>query len=92
MADISAVILPLSKALQKQNCDLMKGISMVQDIKNMLALKRENAEAEFQLIFTQTCDLAKEMDVEISLPRRVGQQTQRANYSTTSSEEYFRRD
>ncbi|CAH1110913.1 unnamed protein product [Psylliodes chrysocephalus] len=51
---------------------------------------RNNAEKEFQQIFTKTVKLAEELNIEIRLPRRVGTQKHGENYQAENAEQYYR--
>lgn len=91
LSDVLGVTLSLSRLLQNSTLDLKTGTEAIQDVKSVLEEKRENAEIVFSNLFSEIIDIAKELDVDLKIPRIVAHQTHRANLPANSCEEYFRR-
>jgi hypothetical protein len=78
-ARFSSFILPVSKALQDPHADLIECTRQVNDIGQILLRYRPEANTYFHEIFEQDQVLAQE---PVTIPRRVGRLTLRANYPT----------
>jgi hypothetical protein len=87
----AALLLPLSVQLQTPGFDLMKVVSEVKLIIDVLEKRRENTDDVFHDIYQSAVALCEKFEVELKLPRRVGRQTMRENYPAEDCEEYFRR-
>ncbi|CAN7978385.1 unnamed protein product [Ixodes persulcatus] len=74
------------------DCDLSQACDYVDDIINILSEKRRNSETEFKKIFEQSCFLLHDVNVEMTLPRIVGRQSQRSNAPSVTPEEHYRRN
>jgi Domain of unknown function (DUF4371)/hAT family C-terminal dimerisation region len=86
-ARFSSLILPVSKALQNPHADLIECTRQINDIAQMLSRYRQEANTSFHEIFEQAQVLAHE---PVTIPRRVGRQTHRANYPTDDAESFYR--
>lgn len=53
--------------------------------------ERKNAEVTFSVIFKNAEKVANEFDIEFKIPRLAAKQTQRSNYISSSTEEYYRK-
>lgn len=51
---------------------------------------RENSDQEFAVIFSKVQEIATTLSVDIKVPRTAARQKNRANYSTTDPESYYR--
>ncbi|KAK4886782.1 hypothetical protein RN001_003053 [Aquatica leii] len=51
---------------------------------------RDNSESAFDELYKDAESIAKEMDIDIRMPRITGKQTTRPNYKTSEPKEYFR--
>ena len=69
MNDFSSLILPLSKALQSPNQDLLKSMSMVSTIIEVLRIRRENAESIFKKLFAEITEMAHNLEITIDTIR-----------------------
>lgn len=83
--------LPLSKSLQTENIDLADAMENANDVLEILKEMRSNADEKFAELFKSVEILCTEIDISIQMPRIVQRQTMRANVSSNTPEEYFRR-
>lgn len=90
MEDVSALLLPLSKALQSSNIDLLKALGMVQEVKTILNRRRTNSLSYFKELFERAEKICVDLNIRITLPRRPQRSTERSNYPTDSAEDYYR--
>lgn len=79
-----------SKLLQKKNLDAKLAKDLIKNIISVLKEKRENAKQTFSDTFIEISKLHEKLDLSVSLPRRVKNQTNRSNVMTDSAEDYFR--
>lgn len=86
----SALLLPLSKQLQSKNLDIFEAREMIENMTKVLKVSREEADQEFQKVYTEATALCAKLDIDLKLPRLCGKQTNRENYSVASLDEYFR--
>lgn len=80
----------VSVSLQKSNIDLssaMEHIELVQSVLNDMRLDVEN---EFKILYASAQEISSNLGVLPTMPRIVGTQSHRQNYSTNSPEVYFR--
>jgi len=83
--------LPLSKFLQSSLNDLVSALNYAKDIICVLKNLKKGADSVFKEIFVSVSNLSLEIfDAVIKVPRLAGKQTQRANYSINSPEDYYR--
>ena len=61
--------MPLSKALQSDGLDLVEAGAHVNRIIDVLQCKRDNAETIFSKIYSQSESLAKNLGMEITMPK-----------------------
>lgn len=102
LVDILQVTLPISRLLQKPALDLNRASSAIQNTLTTLENKRRDCDAVFSEVFVE----AREVGVELKVPRITGRQSNRENYtsrthlntkiipetpSARAPEEYFRR-
>ncbi|KAJ8892184.1 hypothetical protein PR048_004764 [Dryococelus australis] len=81
-------ILPLRKKLQATDADLASALPYADDINSVLTRIRENAETEFKILFRECEETARNIGLQITIPKLV----HRANVSAENVEEYFRCD
>jgi hypothetical protein len=65
-------------------------LKMIEEIKTILKQRRGNSTTRFNCLFEKVSQIANKLDVQIRMPRRVGHQTCRENYDTSTVEDYFR--
>lgn len=91
MTDIAALLLPISKALQSPELDLLKCMKMIDEIVEILKDKRKNAEEEFHSMMKRQIEpQAEKLDISLALPRRTGKQIYRSNHNAATPEEFYR--
>lgn len=90
LIDILKMTLPLSRLLQTPSLDSNKASQAVTNTLTTIQAKRTQAATNFNKVFVEFTELAKELDVEVRLPRLASKQTKRANHDGTP-EEYYRR-
>lgn len=81
----------LSEYLQSTSVDMNVALDYVDLVLNKLEEMAVNSEAEFRKIFSVCQKTASDFGVNCEMPRVVGTQKHRANFSSTSTEEYYRR-
>nr|CAI5831362.1 unnamed protein product [Callosobruchus analis] len=90
LSDLLCVTLILSRTLQTKNTDLMQASKEVANLISVLTRRREEAEKEFSELWTKASQTAAALHITLTIPRRSGRQTMRANYQTESPEVYYR--
>lgn len=90
LAKVLSISLPLSRQLQTENLDLVKAMELAEDVTHTAMDLRRKAEAEFKEIYTEVSRKCETMGVAITVPRLTKNQNHRSNFTTNSSEEYFR--
>jgi hypothetical protein len=90
LLDILKITLPLSRLLQTPSLDSNKASKAVANTLTTLQGKRTEVVSDFNKLFIEFTELAKELDVDVRLPRLASKQTKRANHPGTP-EEYYRR-
>jgi len=83
---------PLSRLFQTESLDVHSAAETVKSTVNVFQEKRSNVEEEFSKIFKEACQIAQDLNVEISLPRIVQKQRNRPNAPSGSAEEHYRRN
>ncbi|XP_050064205.1 zinc finger MYM-type protein 1-like [Aphis gossypii] len=90
LAKALSISLPLSRQLQTENLDLVKAIALAEDVSQTVMELRRKAEEDFKEIYTEVNRKCETLGVAITIPRLTKNQQHRSNFSTNSSEEYFR--
>lgn len=80
----------LCKFLQNTSLDLAEAVNYVETFTAEIQAMRDNSELEFNVIFKDVESIAKEIGMDICMPRITGKQTTRPNYKTSEPKEYFR--
>ena len=70
--------------------DIMKGYTIMGDLKATLEEVRDNIETYHHKWFTRAQQLANEINANVAVPRLCGRQTLRENYHVQMPEEYYR--
>lgn len=91
LADVFALTLPLSQALQSEGIDLTVATERARSVISALEAKRAEADATFNEVFESVKSAAESVGVDITMPRVTKRQTHRANVEATNEEEYYRR-
>ena len=74
----------------RNNMDIMKGYTIMGDLKTTLIEVRDNIETYHHEWFIRAEQLAKEINTNVDVPRLCGMQTLRENYNVQTPEEYYR--
>lgn len=90
LSDILSLTQSLSKLLQTPALDLNCSSLQVSGTISIIASRRENVDVTFNKVWQRAEDIANELGVELTIPRRPGRATYRENYNTNSAEEYYR--
>lgn len=90
LSDVLSLTLPLSRILQKETIDLARSAELIHNLLELLEKRREENKQYFNVVYIQAESMAKNMDIEIKVPRICSRQTKRANYPVTSDEDYYR--
>ena len=87
----SAMLEPITQALQAVHVDLLQVQSLIEELLVIFQASRQNGDEEYKSLYTETERLATQIDVEMTSPRHAVRQTNRANPPSTSTEEFYRR-
>ena len=90
ISQYSAILEPVTQALQAVQVDLPEVQLQVQNLLSVVKLHRGDSDNYFRDIFEKTVQLAQKVDIELIIPRQCGRQKHRSNPGTISVEEYFR--
>jgi hypothetical protein len=84
--------LPLGRALQFENVDLLEAINMINKHKDMIQVLRTYAETEFFGIYdsSKAKVMAESFGISVTIPRTSGRQIHRCNVQVDSPEAYFK--
>ena len=88
IAEIFGITVSLSRQLQNPSIDIVQCYGMIERVKDTLKECRENQ--TFHSVFENAITLAKDVDVEVKVPRITSRQTYRSNIPTTSPENHYR--
>lgn len=95
LSDIFSLTLPLAKYLQGIDIDIHSAKLKVSDLLNALNQKRTDLDSYFlSIIFPQVQQILLDLDVDLTIPRLCGRQTQRQTFSdsaTLSPNDYWKR-
>lgn len=69
---------------------MQRANALVLEIKEVVQLWRDNCDTEFHGLFGEAAQLCRNADVEMTLPRRTGRQTKRANFPIDDPEAYYK--
>ena len=83
LSKTSALILPLSEALQSVDLDLNGAVENIEEVKEQLVAIR--ADESFCIIFDNACSMATLAESEITMPRILQRQKQRGNVPAQST-------
>ena len=78
-SEISGLLIGVSRQLQSPNRDVIKALSYIHEIDEIISNKRQNVDCSFHEIFTKAEILAGKMNVSIKRPRIVKRSMYRAN-------------
>ncbi|VVC39587.1 Hypothetical protein CINCED_3A014567 [Cinara cedri] len=81
---------PLSKFFQKNSIDLHAAANIMKDILNILSECRENVSTQFTEIYKSSESMAKTQKVDLKITRNYSRQTNRTNYPTNITVEYYK--
>ena len=90
ISQYSAILEPVTQALQAVQVDLPEVQLQVQNLIIVVKLHRGESNKYFEVIFEKTVELAQKVDIELTIPRQCGKQKHRSNPGTMSVEDYFR--
>lgn len=85
-----AITHKISVSLQKPDIDLSSAIGHIELVKSVISDIRSNVEIEFKHLYLSAQAISSKLNVEPSIPRIVGIQRHRHNYSTNSPDVYYR--
>ena len=91
LENVLAITLPLSKALQCPTIDLIHALSNIRSVRELLQVKRGDAETTFAEVWLEATKLAEVAGTKLSVPRQSSRQQHRANIPANSPQEYFLR-
>lgn len=80
----------LSKSLQSKECDLSNCVSQAEDLACEIQSLRAQADIKFNGLFREAVERSQRNGFTIVLPRKVGTQVNRDNYSTNDPETFYR--
>lgn len=86
--EILSLTLPISRKLRDPGLDLTKFIETIQTVLDVHKNKGKNA--TFKNIFNRAVSKAKNLNIEVKIPRICKQQINRSNNMTSNLEKYFK--
>ncbi|XP_053405138.1 zinc finger MYM-type protein 1-like [Mercenaria mercenaria] len=86
---ILKALFQLSKMLQDKECDLIEAVSEAQVITGMLQAERADDDA-WAALYDKSVDLAKDVDVDPSMPRHVGRYIHMPNAPADTPSQYWK--
>ncbi|CAH0555163.1 unnamed protein product [Brassicogethes aeneus] len=89
--DVLSTTRPLSLLLQAPSVDFIIATDALKNSLNIIETRRKSAEIYFSKLFSKAKNLAQELDSSIEIPRIVKRQKHRANYSSVTAEQYYRK-
>ncbi|CAH0546976.1 unnamed protein product [Brassicogethes aeneus] len=90
IAKYSAVLEPVANILQKKTIDIVKANKHIQTILQMLKDHREKAENVTAKVLREASDIAKSLNVDITIARIAGRQKHRSNPSAENASEFWK--
>ncbi|CAH1103092.1 unnamed protein product [Psylliodes chrysocephalus] len=87
----SAILEPVANILQMKTLDIVTANEHIQTIVEMLSDHRKNAENVTAEILKEACNIAKPLNVDISVARIDGQQKHRNNLSAENPGDFWKR-
>lgn len=85
----SALLEPVTQALQAVALDLCTVHRHVQDLLVVLRNHRKNPEVFFEDIFSKATDLSTQLDISLNIPRTCGRQAHRSNFKDVTVQKYY---
>eukprot|EP00102_Acyrthosiphon_pisum_P022223 XP_016659433.1 PREDICTED: 52 kDa repressor of the inhibitor of the protein kinase-like [Acyrthosiphon pisum] len=85
-----AITHQISVSLQKPDIDLSSAIGHIELVQSVINDIRSNVEIEFKQLYLSAQAISSKLNIEPSIPRIVGIQRHRHNYSTNSPDVYYR--
>jgi len=79
LAKMSALMIGVSRALQRPGIDIIQALSDVALVERAMNAMRDDADTEFSTIFKKAAALAEQMDVQIGKPRTASRSVFRPN-------------
>lgn len=83
--------LSLSRILQTPKLDLKNASDLILDTLSALEDNRKNCDKTFSTICSGLKCICSDLDVDIKVPRVIGRQRNRANYSASTPEQYYKK-
>ena len=91
MAKYSAILEPVTQALQAVELDVFKVQDHIQKLLFTFETYRKEADVRFKEgIMTEVEKMVLAVGIEVQMPRQCGRLTQRPNYQSKTAEEFYR--
>lgn len=81
----------MTQLLQAKTSDIMDGINLIQALKHLGMLIRNDIDSYHKTWYEQAVSLARKVEIEEAVPRTAGRQTMRDDLPFSSSSEYYKR-
>ena len=89
--NIFDLTLPVTQLLQAMSNDIMDGIDLIQALKNLGIIVRNQIDFYHVKWYQEALVLAGKVDIEEAVPRTVARQTTRDNHPFSTPSEYYKR-
>lgn len=90
LVEVFSLSLPLCRALQLEDVDLLAAMNMVNRLQDKIQEIRDNIDSKFSMIYKSAKEMAEFLGSDLKKPRLSARQTQRCNINVDSTEAYFR--
>lgn len=86
------LFLPITKLFQSKTIDVVNARSKIKGLIDIIQGLRENADMEFNNIFSNVQSVCDNLNVEIKIPRIAQKQMHRSNVPSSCPKEYYKRN
>ncbi|XP_046861158.1 52 kDa repressor of the inhibitor of the protein kinase-like [Xenia sp. Carnegie-2017] len=89
--NILDLTLPVTQLLQAKTCDVMDGMHLIESLKNLGILLRNDVDLYHGKWYSEAVSLAKNVDVDEKMPRTAGRQVHNENHPSSSASDYYKK-
>jgi hypothetical protein len=91
ISSYSALLEPVTQALQSVNLDMLKVQNHIENLLKIFRLHRKEAEDVFRTdIFDKVMIIVEKLNIQLTVPRQCGRQIHYSNPGSSNVEDYFR--
>ena len=78
--------------LQNSALDIVEAYGMIEGIRGLYKLERQNIDNNFQVIYDHSCRMAEKVGSSVSMPRIAARQQHRSNISSDTPLDYYKKN